>query len=174
MLSSLRVCARVRFGSVEQFTTDELAVAQKYVEETLRSRTWVTYMLASYLPQPVRPAYYAIHLLDMELTKISENAREPSLAQGKINFWREAVHRIYSGQKPQPEPLCVALHHAVHNNPLTNGYFQRMISVRGTEIGTRSIASIGEMRRMADDSKSTLLALTLELLRIEVANDHMR
>ena len=33
---------------------------------------------------------------------------------------------------------------------------------------------MGEMRRMADDSKSTLLALTLELLRIEINNDHMR
>ena len=30
------------------------------------------------------------------------------------------------------------------------------------------------MRRMADDSKSTLIALTLELLRIEINNEHMR
>lgn len=27
---------------------------------------------------------------------------------------------------------------------------------------------------MADDSKSTLIALSLELLRIEISNDHMR
>lgn len=30
------------------------------------------------------------------------------------------------------------------------------------------------MRRMADDSKSTIIALTLELMRIEINNDHMR
>jgi hypothetical protein len=33
---------------------------------------------------------------------------------------------------------------------------------------------MGEMRRMADDSKSTLIALTLELLRIEINNEHMQ
>jgi len=27
---------------------------------------------------------------------------------------------------------------------------------------------------MADDSKSTLIALTLELMRIEITNDHMK
>jgi hypothetical protein len=33
---------------------------------------------------------------------------------------------------------------------------------------------MGEMRRMADDSKSTLIALTLELMRLEVTNEHMK
>ena len=30
------------------------------------------------------------------------------------------------------------------------------------------------MRKMADDSKGTLLALTLELLRIDITNEHIR
>jgi hypothetical protein len=68
----------------------------------------------------------------------------------------------------------VCLHNAIHSHPLTNGYFQRMIAVRGQEINNRSISSMGDMRRMADDAKSTLLALTLELLRIEVDNQNMR
>lgn len=49
-----------------------------------------------------------------------------------------------------------------------------MIGVRSQEIGNRSIATMGDMRRMADDSKSTIIALTLELMRIEISNDHMR
>lgn len=67
------------FSSLKEFTPEELSKSQKYVEETLRSRTWVTYMLASYLPSQLRIHFYTIHLFDMELTKISENAREPSL-----------------------------------------------------------------------------------------------
>ena len=53
------------------------------MEETLRSRTWVTYMLASYIPVKLRPAFYSLHLLDLELTKISENAREPALGSSQ-------------------------------------------------------------------------------------------
>jgi hypothetical protein len=67
---------RYPFGSnIQEFTSQELANAQKYVEDTLRNRSWVTYMFASYFPVPLRQAFYAIHLFDMELTKISENAR---------------------------------------------------------------------------------------------------
>jgi len=54
-------------------------------------------MMASYLPQPLRPAFYALHLFDMELTKISENAREPSLGTGRSIQHRESST---SGEKP--------------------------------------------------------------------------
>lgn len=68
-----RILAKVisPFSTIERFTKDELAESEKYVEETLRSRTWVTYMLASYIPTQIRPAFYVINLFDMELTKIS-------------------------------------------------------------------------------------------------------
>jgi hypothetical protein len=49
-----------------------------------------------------------------------------------------------------------------------------MIKVRATEITNRSISSMADMRKMADDSKSTLLALNLELLRIEITDSHMQ
>lgn len=105
----------MHFGSVQQFTAEELTTAQKYVEETLRSRTWVTYMLASYLPQPVRPAFYAIHLFDMELTKISENAREPSLGKAWVIQLRESSifgKRRYIGstrEKSHNNSRCVSV-----------------------------------------------------------------
>ena len=69
------------FGSIQEFSREELARAEKYVEETLRSRNWVTYMLASYLPKPLRPQFYTINLLDLELIKIAENARDPQLGR---------------------------------------------------------------------------------------------
>lgn len=58
-------------SNIQEFTSQELANAQKYVEDTLRNRSWVTYMFASYFPVGLRQPFYAIHLFDMELTKIS-------------------------------------------------------------------------------------------------------
>ena len=49
-----------------------------------------------------------------------------------------------------------------------------MIAVRSHEISNRTISTMSEMRKMADDSKGTLLALTLELLRIDITNEHIR
>jgi len=82
-------------------------------------------------------------------------------AIGKLDFWKQVVHQVYSGKKPQPEPLSICLQDAVLNNPLTMGYFTRLMNVRAQEINKRTMSSMTEMRQMADDSKSTLLALTL-------------
>lgn len=84
---------RYPFGSnIQEFTSQELANAQKYVEDTLRNRSWVTYMFASYFPVPLRQPFYAIHLFDMELTKISENAREPPLGiYSFIKHWENST-----------------------------------------------------------------------------------
>jgi hypothetical protein len=49
-----------------------------------------------------------------------------------------------------------------------------MVDVRSREVSNRSISTMGDMRKMADDSKGTLIALTLELMRIEITNEHMR
>jgi hypothetical protein len=57
---------------------------------------------------------------------------------------------------------------------LTYGYFSRMISVRAHEISNRSLSTMSEMRKMADDSKGTLLSLQLELLRVDIGNEHMK
>ena len=43
-----------------------------------------------------------------------------------------------------------------------------MIQVRMQECRSRTIDSMKDMRKMADDSKSTLIALLLELLRVEI------
>ena len=64
-------CFTFSNNKLQVFTDEELKSSQKYVEETLRSRSWVIYMLASYIPSTLRPAYYAIHLFDMELTKVT-------------------------------------------------------------------------------------------------------
>ena len=93
---------------------------------------------------------------------------------GKLDFWKDSLSKIYNREKPQNEPLTVSLLQAVNNNPLTYGYFTRMINVRGQEIRNRSISTMAEMRRMADDSKGTMIALVLELLRIEITNESMQ
>ena len=85
------------FSNIQVFSADELKNAQKYVEETLRSRTWVTYMLASYVPVQLRPPFYAIHLLDLELTKISENSREPALGTCSLT---QPLANWTSGRRP--------------------------------------------------------------------------
>lgn len=70
------------------------------MEETLRSRNWVLYMLGSYYPAQLKPAFYAINLFDLELTKISENAREPALGTS-LNNWSSRKTRFLEGNSFQ-------------------------------------------------------------------------
>lgn len=47
------------------FSTEEFDKAEKYVIETLRSRSWADYMLAGYLPKIIRTPYCAIQLFNL-------------------------------------------------------------------------------------------------------------
>jgi hypothetical protein len=100
------------FGDIQEFTPEELKKSEKYVEETLRNRNWVTYMLASYFPQALRPTFYALHLLDLELTKISENAREPALGtplptqrSANSTSGKTVSSRSTTARNPSPSPF---------------------------------------------------------------------
>ena len=64
------------FGS---FSEGDVKQAEKYVLETLRSRSWAEYLIANHIPKALRPSYCALRLFDLELIRISDNIREPSL-----------------------------------------------------------------------------------------------
>ena len=72
-----------RFGAYEE---GDLKKAEEYVLETLRSRSWMDYMISSYYPKSLRTAFCTIQLFNLELIKISDNIREPSLGFALIIF----------------------------------------------------------------------------------------
>ena len=51
-----------RFGAYEE---GDLKKAEEYVLETLRSRSWMDYMVSSYYPKALRPAYCTIQLFNL-------------------------------------------------------------------------------------------------------------
>lgn len=105
------------FGQIQHFSSEELSKAEKYVEETLRSRTWVSYMLATYFPANLRPSFYAIHLFDMELTKISENAREPAL--GTFPLTQLLANLIFGKNPCSPSTTVKNLSHSLYRSVCT-------------------------------------------------------
>ena len=90
-----------------------------------------------------------------------------------MEFWRGTIEKIYKKEQVNKEPISIVLAETCRNNTLTKGYFLRLIDARTEEIVNRQIENMDMMLQMAEHSKSTLLALNLELLRIEIANPHM-
>lgn len=129
--------------------------------ETLQSRSWVDFLISNFYPKKVRSDYCAIQMFNLEMIRISDNLKEPSLGLGKLEFWRTTINKIYSLEKPNAEPISICLDHACRNNPLTKGYFDRIINAKAEELSTRTIETMEQLLRLSRNSYSTLIALNL-------------
>lgn len=82
------------------FSKENVEKSEKYVTETLRARSWVDYLTSSFYPKKVRTDYCAIQMFNLEMIRISDNLKEPSLGLGKLEFWRGTINKIYSQEQP--------------------------------------------------------------------------
>ena len=70
------------------FEEGDIKKAEEYVVETLRSRSWTDYMISNYYPKSLRMAYCTIQLFNLELMRISDNIKEPSLGMA-THYWQD-------------------------------------------------------------------------------------
>lgn len=90
---------------------------------------------------------------------------------GKIEFWKGILNRIYRKENPSLEPISISLNWACNNHPLTNIYFERIIDARAFEVNNKEIATMDQLFKVCEGVKTSLILLTLELLRIPITND---
>lgn len=81
-------------------TKDQLEKSQKYIHDNVQSKEWIHYMHGNYLPKELRPAFYTMHWLNHELSKIPLQSRDSALALGKLRFWQDNIDNIFTGHLP--------------------------------------------------------------------------
>lgn len=74
----------------------------------VRDRDRDRYLATLYAPATVRPALFALHALDIELTAVVDTTTEPMLGQIRLAWWREQLQALDAGAVPA-QPTLAAL-----------------------------------------------------------------
>ncbi|EGR30252.1 hypothetical protein IMG5_136840 [Ichthyophthirius multifiliis] len=144
----------------------ELPNAKKYVKEQIRKFDWNSYVVSNYYPSKLRDAFFAINFYNIELMRIPENTKEHSLIMGKLDFWEESINQIFQN-KPLQEPLSICLHDTCKNNPISKGILINLINARKYEADNPRIMDIGQLAFLAEQVRTNMIFLNLQLLRID-------
>ena len=107
---------RSRHISKRLYSTNYLAIlfnAQENINQLLESQDRSSYILAQYIPEPVRNTYLAIRAFNLEINKINEggsnvqsraarassqmsNTLGVSTADLKFKFWSDLILRVFT------------------------------------------------------------------------------
>lgn len=90
----------------------------------------MTYTVGQFFPKQVRADFFSVNLLNMELSKIVETNRERSLADGKLEYWRENINDIFNDRPNLGDPIAHCLHNACLKNHLSKGLIIKLLDAK--------------------------------------------
>ncbi len=134
-----------------------------YCAEQVRRFDNDRFICSLYAPPDEREALAAVYAFNLEVARIREIAREPLLGHMRLQWWRDAVDRIYCGQPPGHQ-VAAALAGAVGRFGLSRGYFDRILDARALDLDDAGPPTLGALIEYADNTSATLAELSLEIL----------
>lgn len=78
-----------------------------------------------FLPDEQRRAITALYAFCREVDDVVDECREPEIARRKLDWWREEVARLFTGDPTHP--VTLALHPAIERYNLPEEYFREVI-----------------------------------------------
>lgn len=95
------------------------------------------------------------------------------MGQMRLHFWKNAVEGMFQGDSPPPQPVAVELGKAIKRHKLTKRWLMKIIEEREKDLDDKPYRNIQELESYAENTQSSLLYLTLEILGVkDIHADH--
>jgi phytoene synthase len=137
-----------------------------YCAEHVRRFDNDRFVCSLFAPADVREALAAVFAFNVEVARIPELAREPLLAEMRMQWWREAIDAVFAGS-PSDHALLRPLAFAVRRCGLSRRHFDRIIQGRERDLVGGAPPSLESLVDYAEATSSALSALALEVLECD-------
>ncbi|XP_043457346.1 NADH dehydrogenase (ubiquinone) complex I, assembly factor 6 isoform X1 [Prionailurus bengalensis] len=138
----------------------------RYCLELLRKRDYEGYLCSLLLPADSRSSAFALRAFNVELAQVKDSVSEKTIGLMRMEFWRKTVDDIYSDNPPQ-QPVAIELWKAVKRHNLTKRWLMKIIGEREKNLDDKPYRNIQELENYAENTQSSLLYLTLEILGVK-------
>ncbi|XP_074841789.1 NADH dehydrogenase (ubiquinone) complex I, assembly factor 6 isoform X2 [Carettochelys insculpta] len=144
----------------------------QYCVELLRKRDYEGYLCSLLLPAEARTSAFALRAFNVELAQIKDSITQKTIGLMRMQFWRNAVEDMYCDNPPH-QPVAIELWKAIKRHNLTKRWLLKIIDEREKNLDDRAYRNIQELETYAENTQSTLLYLTLEMLGVrDIHADH--
>ena len=150
-------------------TSDE-ALAQ--CEATVRRFDPDRYFASLFAPSDVRPLLFALYAFHHELARVNEIAREPMIAEIRLQWWRDAVDAARLGAPPA-HPAALGLTEIFTRTSASHEPFDQLIDAYSPNRPPIVSADISASELFAEGTSATLMRVGAFLLGAETASGDM-
>jgi len=134
-----------------------------YCAEQTRRHDPDRYYCGLFVSPERRDAYYALTAFYQEVARIPEMVSEPVLGEIRIQWWRDAVERMFSGTPPHHE-IISELDVANRRFRLTQAPFERLLEARLLDLASSPPENMNILLDYADGTAGALNELLLAVL----------
>jgi phytoene synthase len=132
-------------------------------EATVRSSDPDRYFATLFAPSDKRPLLYALYAFNCELARIADVAREPMMAEIRLQWWREALEGACEGRsRVHPASIGLAEIFACASPP--RELFERLIDARAPNSISAPFAHLEALDAYADASSASLMRIAAHIL----------
>jgi phytoene synthase len=96
----------------DRVSNTEVADAFRECDSIVHTSDEDRWLAAHYAPPKLLRRLVALYALHVEIARAPKRAREPQLAQIRLQWWRDAVAEIAAGKRPRDHPVLVAASNA--------------------------------------------------------------
>lgn len=118
------------------------------------------YFASLFAPAEKRPLLFALYAFDRELARVVEVAREPMMAEIRLQWWREAVQDAKRGQSPV-HPAALGLAEIFARANLLVGPFEQLIDAYASDV---DFADCGALETRAESTFAAVMQIAASLL----------
>lgn len=122
------------------------------------------FLLSMFMPAEHREALWALFAFNYEIAKTREVVSETQLGLIRLQWWREAIDKIYTNEEIVSEKTIEALAEAIRKYDLPKEHFETLIYAREFDLEDVAPASLDGLYNYADYTSTPLMRLVLQVL----------
>lgn len=145
-----------------------MAEALSYCAAAVRRADYDRYLTVLFAPAAARERLFALYAFNHEIAKVRETVSEPMLGQIRLQWWREAIARLYEpgihAGTPRNHAVVEALHAAVAAGAPARADFEALIDAREFDLAGRAPESLAALEAYAEGTAARVLFLAAAML----------
>ena len=133
------------------------------MKEIVERYDYDRYLSALFARGPAQAHLIALYAFHYEIAKTVETVSQPALGLIRLQWWRETVEGIYSGQVRQHE-VAIGLARAIKEFALPRALFDAMIEAREADLEETPFTVMAQLQSYADATSGNVMRLALRIL----------
>lgn len=143
-----------------------------YCAQEVRRQDWERFLCALFAPADRREAMFALLAFNQEIAKTREIVSEPLLGEIRLQWWRDALDKIYgegacASDRVTGHQVLDVLASAIQHHHLNREHFDALLDGRARELSSKPLADTEELAAYARATSGRLNMLMLEVLASE-------